>query len=381
MTAKSRAKLIQRSRAKPLPRSRGNPDPARRSLPNLLVPIDLRDGEPTLPSLFALSEGRRVAHVAGATVFAIVFTESRLPEAVAAQLGRAGADKVLLCEGAGLGAPPLDATHGAALYAAVERVPPLLVLFPAGGPGLAARLGGAFAAVADLEVGEAAVSLADGVGRVFIRRWRGDHTGYRRIDPVELERPVVAVMPAGGPPADLGTGDVEIEVIECLTPPKAGVVELDSEADDQAAVALASVLVTVDPALGPDALAALAAAAPAGVTVVDPTAAPAGLAAAAPRLAIAVGARELRLTNTPRGRVAVVAPPGGAPPRPSADVLWPVPPSGGAFWTELAAGLGALAPGAASAAPPKVPSGGPAKGPTKGSSKGQPKKPAKGPAS
>ena len=153
---------------------------------------------------------------------------------------------MLLCEGAGLGAPPLDATHGAALYAAVERVPPLLVLFPAGGagrelgPGLAARLGGGFASTADLEVGEAAVPLADGVGRVFLRRWRGDRTGYRRLDPVELERPVVAILPAGGAPAELGTGDVEVEVIDCPAPAKLGVVELASEPDEEAAVALAS---------------------------------------------------------------------------------------------------------------------------------------------
>ena len=143
---------------------------ARRSLPNLLVPIDFHDGVPTDPSLFALSEGRRAAHTAGVTVFAIVMTDRHLDDGIAARLGRAGADKVLACEGPGLGAPPLDMTHGPALYAAVERIPPLLVLFPAGGagaqlgPGLASRLGGAFAAAADLEVGAAATPLADGVG-------------------------------------------------------------------------------------------------------------------------------------------------------------------------------------------------------------------------
>ena len=65
-------------------------------LPNLLVVTDLRDGEPTGPSLFALSEGRRAARTAGATVFALVFTDSALPEGVpardrsrAASVGRA----------------------------------------------------------------------------------------------------------------------------------------------------------------------------------------------------------------------------------------------------------------------------------------------------
>jgi hypothetical protein len=190
---------------------------------------------------------------------------------------------------------------------------------------------------------------------VFVRRWRGDRTGYRRIDPVELERPVVALMPAGGAPADLGTGDVEVEVIECLAPTKLGVVELGSEPDDQAAVALASILVAVDPALGPEARATLAAAAPPGVTVVDPTAARAGMAAGAPRLAIALGGGELALTNTPRGRVAVVVPRGvAAPRRPPADVLWPATTDGPALWSELGSGLAALAPVApvAPAAPP-----------------------------
>jgi len=329
------------------------PRPREALLPNLLVPIDLRDGHPTGPSLFALSEGRRVAHVAGATVFAVVLTDCRLSDEVAERLGRAGADKVLLCEGEGLGAPPLDVTHGAALYAAVERVPPLLVLFPAGGagdelgPALAARLGGAFASAADLDPSEAGASLADGVGRVLVRRWRRDRAGYRRLDPVELERPVVALLASGGPPQDIGTGDVEVEVVPCLTPGKVGVVELASDVDDQAAVALASVLVVVDPALGPEALEALRAAAPPGVAVVDPVAQAAGIAASAPRILISVGTREVTVARTPRGRTAVALPADAAPPaRQSADVVWRVEPGAKqAFWRDLARALPALVVG------------------------------------
>src|SRR6185437_4979763 len=101
-----------------------------------------------------------------------------------------------------------------ALLAAVERISPLLVLFPAGGaglalgPSLAARLGAAFAGAADVEVasGEA---LPEGVGRVFLRRWRGERATYRRLDPVEIERPVVAILPAGvaEAPVDLRRAD------------------------------------------------------------------------------------------------------------------------------------------------------------------------------
>jgi len=304
--------------------------------------------------LFALSEGRRAARAAGVTVYAIVLTDRHLDEKVAVQLGRAGADKVLACEGPGLSAPALDVTHGAALYAAVERIPPLLVLFPAGvtgtqmGPGLASRLGGAFAASADLELGEAATPLADGVGRIFVRRWRGDRSSYRRLDPVELERPVVAILPAGGAFTERGTADVEVEVITCAAPAKVGVTELASEADEFAAAALASTLVIVDPSLGDAALAKLAAAAPAGVTVVDAAAAAPAIAMSVPRVVVAVGGGAPMISGTPRSRVgAILASPSSRAPRVSADVMLKLPARGStdALIDELAANLPALAGG------------------------------------
>src|SRR6266404_502899 len=238
-------------------------------MPNLLVPIDLRQGTPTGPSLFALSEARRVAHIAGVTVFAALLADPRPEEEthrIAARLGVAGADKVLLCEQPGLDAPALDATHGPALQLLAERVPPLVVLFPAGGAGmqlgapLAARLGAAFAAAADLEVSDDPLPLTDSVGRLCLRRWRPDMSVYRRLDPVELERPVVAVLGSHGAPREDGTPDVELQVIEGPAAPEApNIVELESVTDEDAAVALAQVLVVVDPAVGADAIARLAA--------------------------------------------------------------------------------------------------------------------------
>jgi hypothetical protein len=295
--------------------------------------------------------------VAGVTVFAIVLTDGHLDDRVAARLGRAGADRVLCCEGAGLGGPPLDATHGHALHAAVERIPPLAVLFPAGGagpelgPALAARLGAAFAASADLELGEAATPLADGVGRIFLRRWRRDRSSYRRFDPVELERPVIAILPSGGEPADIGTDAVEVDVISCPQPGKGGVVEIASEDDDSAAAALASTLVVVDPLLGKDVLATLAAAAPAGVAVVDAVAAATAIAVAVPRILIGAGGRSLAALVTPRSRVGVVIDPGASMGRgTAADVLWRADskqPAETAAWGELAGRLAALATPAA----------------------------------
>jgi hypothetical protein len=325
--------------------------PRAHAMPNLLVPIDLRDGAPTEASLFALSEGRRAAREAGVTVFAVLICDPR-PEdelhRIAAQLGVAGADKVLVCEGAGLDAPPLDATHGAALHTAAERVPPLLVLFPAGGAGLqlgpplAVRLGAAFAAAADLEVSEDAMPLPDSVGRLCLRRWRRDLSTYRRLDPVEMERPVIAILGALGAPRGEGTPDVEVQVIACA-PPASRLVELESVPDDDAAVALASVLIVVNPSVGPEVLGKLQAAAPPGVAVVDlARVAPAALAANTPRVILGIESAAHAAAPSPRTRVGVVL---ATSPDASAfgrnDVVWRA--DGPGAWDELAAALPRLA--------------------------------------
>jgi hypothetical protein len=135
-------------------------------------------------------------------------------------------------------------------------------------------------------------------------------------------------------------------VITCVAPAKVGVAELASEADDQAATALASILITVDPSLGPEALAKLSAAAPAGVTVVDAVAAAPAIAMAVPRIVLVVGGRGPAISGTPRSRVGAVlgAPPAGSQ-RLAADVMLRLPDgaAAGAIIDELAAGLTALA--------------------------------------
>jgi Electron transfer flavoprotein domain len=294
--------------------------------------------------------------VAGATVFAIVMNDREIADALVAHLGRAGADKVLLCEGAGLGAPPLEATHGPALQAAVERIAPLLVLFPAGGagpalgPSLAARLGAAYAGAADLEISDATSPLADGVGRVFLRRWRASRAGYRRLDPVEIERPVVAILAAGVAPPEVGGAEIDVDVIACAPPREIAVSEIASEPDPEAATPLCRVVVVVDPTFGPEAIARLQAGAPPGVAVVDRTRAAALLAGAAPEILIAVGDVELPAPGTPRGRVgAILVGDGAAPGARAVDVLWRVPAAaaGEALWAEIARALSAFHPGGA----------------------------------
>ncbi|HEY6477180.1 MAG TPA: hypothetical protein VI456_11410 [Polyangia bacterium] len=285
-------------------------------------------------------------------MFAIVMNDREIDRAVVARLGRAGADKVLLCEGTGLGAPPLESTHGPALQAAVGRVAPLLVLFPAGGagpalgPSLAARIGAAYAAAADLEVSEATAPLADGVGRVFVRRWRGSRAGYRRLDPVEIERPVIAILAAGIAPTGVGSEEIDVDVIACPPPKENPISEIASEPDADAGIPLARVLVVVDPALGPDAVARLSAGAPRQVAVVDRARASAVLAQSAPEVLVTVGDVELPATGTPRGRVgAILVGDGAAPAARAVDVLWRIPSAqaGDALWAEIARALAAFA--------------------------------------
>jgi electron transfer flavoprotein alpha subunit len=316
-------------------------------LPNLLVLIDLRDGVPTEPSLFALSEARRVAHGAGVTVFAVLLCDPR-PEAeierVAARLGVAGADKILLFERAGLDAPALDATHGALLQLAAERIPPLLFLFPAGGaglqlgPALAARMGAAFAAAADLEVSDSPMPLTDSVGRVCLRRWRRDLSAYRRLDPVELERPVIAVLGAHGRSRDAGTPDVEIAVMETPAAGPACIVELASSVDEHAGIALARVIVVVGPTVEADVAAKLAAAAPPDVAVVElARVPPAALAVSTPRVILAVEAAANVAAPSPRTRLGLaLAPTTDAATLGRADVAWR---AASAAWDELVATL------------------------------------------
>jgi hypothetical protein len=285
------------------------------------------------------------------TVFAVVLTDAR-PEAelhaMAGRLGRAGADKVLVCEGAGLAAPPLEATHGPALHAAIERVPPLLVLFPAGGagaqlgPSLAVRMGAAFAGTADLEVSPSPLPLPDSVGRLCLRRWRRDLSTYRRLDPVELERPVIAVLGSHGAVRDEGAA-VEVQVIDCPPPPAARIVEVSSEPDEDAAVPHAHALVVLGATVAPEIAAKLAAAAPAGVAVVElARVSPAALAAASPSVVLGVEAPASLVAPSPRTRVGLVV---GADAAPTGfgrvDVVWRAKDAGA--WDELCAALPDLA--------------------------------------
>jgi hypothetical protein len=105
---------------------------------NIVVCVELDGGQPTEATLTAVADGRLVSEAIGASVFALLvspaspaagagYDEDRL----AAAIGGAGADKLLLVEAAAGAAPTLDTWH-APLALVIDRFAPRLFLLPAG---------------------------------------------------------------------------------------------------------------------------------------------------------------------------------------------------------------------------------------------------------
>ncbi len=219
---------------------------------SILAYIEVREGAITSQSRFVLAEARRVAEVAGATVYGLV-TVARLAhdriDELAADVCAAGADRVLCCSDEAFVGPPLDMSHGALLVQLVERLRPLLVLLPAGGvgavlgPPLAVRLRTAYMPSAGVEVRAEFRDPGAASQRVIVRRWRAAGNGIREIDVADAERPVVAVLAAGHAPDPRCQPYPEVEMIPYPEPRPADTRILSSEIDDSAHVELCSTLI------------------------------------------------------------------------------------------------------------------------------------------
>lgn len=311
---------------------------------------------PTAPTLFAISEARRIARGAGASVFAVAATpplSTAELTALAHPLALAGADKLLLCEGEAFAGPPDDGIHGRALDAAVARVPPMLVLFPAGGagavlgPSLAARVSGPFAPWCDFVVSDSAQAPWDGRSRVQLVRLRPDGRSQRRLDPATIERPIVATVRAGRPPAFQGQDrNLEVEVLAVPARAPTAVPTVLAEARNpfallqEAAVLIllgdcershADALRAASDRLGPHSAVASAAEIPAGV-----------LAACCPEIVVRVGHSSAVTARAPRTRVVLAAPLAlDEVPPDDVDLVWPMTSPG--ELTTLLHALGAMA--------------------------------------
>lgn len=318
--------------------------------------MDVRAGVPTPTTLFAISEARRIARGAGASLFAVAATAPLSTAALttlAHPLALAGADKLLVCEGDAFAGPTDDGIHGRALDAAVARVTPMLVLFPAGGagavlgPSLAARVSGPFAPWCDFVVSDAAQAPWDGRSRVQVVRLRPDGRSQRRLDPASIERPIVATVRAGRQPAPQGQDrNLEVEVLAVpARAPNAVPTLLGQAPNPFASLQEAAVLILLgdcDPAhaetllaasdhLGPDSAVAKVAEIPPGV-----------LAGCCPEIVVRVGHSTAVTARAPRTRVVLAADlgPDEVPPD-DVDLVWPM--TTPAELTTLLRGLGATA--------------------------------------
>lgn len=327
-------------------RVRNDASAPRRSkvLPNILVYVDVRDGRPTGPTLFALAEARRISRLAGASTFAIVVTtplSTEQLEMLAAPIAEAGADKLLLCEAEEFSSPPDDATHGRALDAAAARVPPMLVLFPAGGtgtnlgPSLAARLGGHFAPWSDFSTTDAETPFPVGAGRIQVVHLRPDGRTRRRLDPLEIERPIVVTLGSGRCPPRTGTlRDLEVDVVSSVRPIERVLpVEKERAPSAYAHLEQANVLVLIgdgpdgQPVMPPDEIARDA---PAGTVAVHASRVPrAVLAACCPDVLLKVGPSPVHTARSPRTRVVLMTTGETDPAPDEIDVLWTVAESAG----------------------------------------------------
>jgi len=272
---------------------------------------------PTRPALFAISEARRIARGAGATVFAVVAApplSNRELAALSAPIAAAGADKLLLCEAPEFAEPPSDDNHGRALDAALARVSPMLIIFPAGGIGavlaapLAARLGGPYVPWADFMISDADPETLRNRSRVQVLRIRPDGRSRRRLDPAQIERPIVATVCSGlyaGPEATEARHALEVDVLPVPPRAHAELRIVEHTPNPLASVLEASVIILLadgEASLGFDEL--LETKLPAGMVAARAsTISAAVLASCCPEIVIKVGESRGMTARSPRTRV------------------------------------------------------------------------------
>jgi electron transfer flavoprotein alpha subunit len=301
---------------------------------NIIVYIDLRDGQPTSPSYFALAEARRVAGALGASVYALVVSGTLTPASVdplVEPLGAGGADKVLVCLDPALAGPPWDRLQGGVLAFVAEKLRPRLFLFPAGsvglelGPPLAMRTGAALFPRASLALADAAET---GGARLQVRRWRAAHDGLRALTLGREGLHVVATLSAAKAQVRPGARGAELQMLSLPGPPQAPVEVLASEPDPAAPIELATAVVVLSGAGSEKAAASLRQAAPASMAVVSALE-PAVASVACPELVLVLAAKPdpagiLALRMAPEGHLVCLRGRGAAPPSPLVDRLWRV---------------------------------------------------------
>lgn len=170
---------------------------------------------------YALESAREIAHCLGATVYALVATGPlALPalEHLARVLGRAGADRVLVCSDPALSDLPIHATHGPVLSMVAQKISPRLFFFPAGAA--SAQLAAPLAAELQAMFFPGATVSAT-KDQFLLARARPDWNSRRVVDGLAVGRAMVVAMASGRPRASGATGtgpaDAELEILSFPT--------------------------------------------------------------------------------------------------------------------------------------------------------------------
>jgi hypothetical protein len=270
----------------------------------------------------------------GATVYALVVGEAigPLADALAAPLGRAGADKVLLVADPLAARCPIEPLWRNLLDSIVERLRPRLFLWPAGsvglqlGPALAVRLGANFFPRGSFDLDEGGLESEP---RVTVRRWSEAHDGFWTVGIGAAFAPAVVTLAAGQAPPDRGAGPAEVAVLRAGDDGARGITVLSATPAPQAAAELARLVVLV-PERDPDETTPILAPLRSDVMIVGEGRSRELLQDASPQLVVLLSTRgasaalgHLRLA--PDAHVVVLA--GGRrgpPPSPLVDHIWKV---------------------------------------------------------
>lgn len=212
---------------------------------NVYVYIETEGDNASPSSLEALGEGRRIASRLGATLYAL-WPGDGDPDQVCAELGRHGADRVVLLQGAAGDLRGL----AMALTPFWRAHPPALILFAAssvaGGslaPRLATRLGAVFLAQAQVEYG--------GAGEVVLSLRRVGGSLRRRLSLERVERPVLATLPPRSYGPATGTNDAGRLSFALERQPAPRLVCASERPDPGAALPNARAIVTVGAGVAP----------------------------------------------------------------------------------------------------------------------------------
>jgi len=214
----------------------------------------------------------------------------------------------------------------------------MLIIFPAGGVGpvlassLAARLGGPYVPWADFMISDADAETLRSRSRVQVLRLRPDGRSRRRLDPAQIERPIVATVCSGvyRPPSPTDAPrSLEVDVLPVPPRTDSELRIVEHQPNPLVSIQEASVIVLLGE---PDTKLAfhelLSAQLPEGAVVARASTIPdAVMASCCPEVLIKVGESGLMTARSPRTRLILALPAeedaaSRAAPPDDVDIVW-----------------------------------------------------------